>query len=312
MSSDLAIRPMRATDLDAADRLFRLAFGTWFQLADPMQFRGDAALFGPRLGAYPDGGIVAERDGEMVGLGFASRWGSLGVLGPIAVHPALWGQGVARLLVGAVLEIFAGWQSRLVGLFTFPQSATHLRLYQHFGFWPRHLTPILAKPARPTGAAMDALALSGAPGRAALIAECRALADRTYAGLDLTREIECVLAGFGDVLVLHGGSQLDGFAICHTGAGSEGGSRTLYVKFALARPGPGAAERFERLLASCETFAAARGVLQLSAGLPTGRHHAYRLMVERGFRAQLIGVMMHRPWADAYDGPENFAIDDWR
>ena len=134
MSAILTIRDMRESDLAAADRVFRLAFGTWFQVPDPMQFRGDAALFGPRLRANPDGGIVAEQDGAIVGLGFASHWGSIGILGPIAVLPHLWRQGVARQLIGPVLDVFARWRCPLAGLFTFPQSATHLRLYQEFGF----------------------------------------------------------------------------------------------------------------------------------------------------------------------------------
>jgi GNAT superfamily N-acetyltransferase len=310
--SKVAMRPMRPGDLDAAERLFRLAFGTWFGLADPMQFRGDASLFRTRLPAYPEGGVVAEQDGAIVALGFASRWGSLGVLGPIAVRPDLWRQGIAREIVGATIEIIEGWQCRLAGLFTFPQSAAHLRLYQHFGFWPRHLTPILAKPVEATPGEPAAISLDAARDRDGLIAQCRALTDATFPGLDLTREIEGVLGGFGDVLLLAAGSRLDGFAICHTGEGSDGGSNGVYVKFALARPGPGAGERLERLVQSCEAFAAARGVAQLSAGVPTGRHHAYRLMVGRGYRTLLMGVMMHRPWGEAYDGPETYALDDWR
>lgn len=317
MPSDFALRPMRAEDIDAAETLFRLAFGTWFELPDPMQFRGDAALVQPRFWSYPDGGVVVTRGGALIGFGFASRWGSLGVLGPIAVRPELWRQGLAREIVAALVEIFGGWRSRLVGLFTFPESATHLRLYQQFGFWPRHPTPILAKPVDAAAAAASgaagAISLLGATrDRAALVAECRALADASFAGLDLTREIDCVLDGRGDVLLLADKSRLDGFAICHTGPGSEGGTRSVYVKFALVRPGDGAPQRFERLVAAAEDFARARQVPQLSLGLSTGRHHAYRLLVERGYRTQLMGVMLHRPWAEAYDGPDNFIIDDWR
>ena len=66
------------------------------------------------------------------------------------------------------------------------------------------------------------------------------------------------------------------------------------------------------LVAACEAFAATRGVAQLSAGVSTGRHHAYRLMVELGFRTQLMGVQMLRPWQEGFDRPEIYALDDWR
>lgn len=313
MSATLTIREMRESDLAAADRVFRLAFGTWFQLPDPMQFRGDAALFEPRLRANPGGGLVAEADGAIVGLGFASRWGSLGILGPIAILPGLWRHGVARQLIGPTLEIFARWQCRLVGLFTFPQSATHLRLYQDFGFWPRHLTPVMAKPVSAVAPVPGALSLAAAPERASLVAACRDLADAVFPGLDLSGEIATVLDGkIGDVVALADGAKIEGFAICQCGAGSEGGTTGFYVKFALVRSGDGAAERLSRLIAACEAFAAKRGVAQISAGVSTGRHHAYRLLVELGFRTQLMGVQMLRPWQDGYDRPDIYALDDWR
>jgi GNAT superfamily N-acetyltransferase len=313
MSTTLTFRAMRNSDLATADRVFRIAFGTWFQLPDPLQFRGDAALFGPRLRANPDGGVVAEADGAMVGLGFASRWGSLGVLGPIAVLPQMWRQGLARQLIDPVLEIFVRWDCRPVGLFTFPQSATHLRLYQDFGFWPRHLTPVMAKPVGSGAPVPGALSLATAPERPSLIAACRELTDGVFPGLDLGGEIATVLDGkIGDVIALADGARLDGFAICHSGAGSESGTTGCYVKFALVRSGDGAAQRLSRLVAACEAFAAKRGVAQLSAGVSTGRHHAYRLMAELGFRTQLMGVQMLRPWQEGFDRPEIYALDDWR
>jgi GNAT superfamily N-acetyltransferase len=310
MSATLTIRAMRESDLGEADRVFRLAFGTWFQVPDPMRFRGDAGLFAPRLLAYPDGGIVAEQDGAIVALCFASCWGSLGVLGPLAVLPHLWRQGVARQMLGPTLDIFARWGCRAAGLFTFPWSATHVRLYQDFGFWPRHLTPVMAKPVAAAAPVPGVVSLAA---ERALIGQCHELTDAAFPGLDLGREIATVLDGkFGDAIALTAGSKVEGFAICHTGAGSEGGATGFYVKFALVRPGDDAAERFGRLIDACEGLAAQRGIAQMSAGCSMGRHGAYRLMVERGYRTQLMGVQMLRPWQEGLDRPDMWAIDDWR
>ncbi|HXQ49479.1 MAG TPA: GNAT family N-acetyltransferase [Stellaceae bacterium] len=309
MDAPITLRAMRESDLAAADHLFRLAFGTWFQLPDPMQFRGDAGLFVGRMHAYPDGGVVAESGGAMVGLTFASRWGSLGVLGPVAVHPDYWRRGVARILLPATLENFARWQCRLVGLFTFPASPVHLRLYQDFGFWPRHLTPVMAKPVSPDAKSDDAISLAESRDRAGLIASCGELANSVFAGLDLGREIAAVLERkLGDVIAFAAGSRVEGFAICHTGAGSEGGSQGCYIKFALAR----SAETLSRLLDASEAFAHRSGAAQISTGTPTGRHGAYRMLAERGFRQTLAGVQMHRPYIEGFDRPDVFALDDWR
>src|SRR5579885_57754 len=313
MTEDITIRAMRESDLAAADHLYRLAFGTHFGLADPLAFRGDAALVRPRWRSYPDGGIVAEHGGTMIGTSFASRWGSVGVLGPVSVHPEFWKRGIARLLLPATLAVIDGWGCRLAGLFTFPQSATHLRLYQAFGFWPRTLMPAVAKPVGGPHHVPGAAALSRRKDQAALVAACRALCDAAFAGLDLGREIALVLEdGLGEVVLLLEGEALAGFAICPTGAGSEGGSKTCAIKFALARPGAEAAARLARRVAACEDFARSRGAGQIGTAVTTGRHQAYRLICEMGFRTMLPGVAMHRPFDEGYDQPDLFALEDWR
>lgn len=313
MIDGIRIRELRATDIPKAEQIRKLAFGTLFNLPDPTRFRGDAALLPARHRAFPDGGFVAEADGELVGVAIANNWGSLGLFGPVAVHPEHWKKGIARQLMKATMPVFDTWQSRLVGLFTFPERASHVRLYQEFGFWPRFLTPIMTKPAVAGAPVTNAVALSSASERAALIAGCRKLTDAIWAGLDLTREIAMVLElGLGEILALAEGSQIQGFAICHAGKGSEGGSASCYVKFAAVAPGAKAARHFSRLLDACENFAASRGIDQIAAGVNMGRHEAYRAMLARGFRATLQGVALHRPWAPAYDREDAFVIDDWR
>jgi len=313
MSAEITIRAMVEGDLEEADRVFRRAFGTFFGLPDPMNFRGDAGLIDSRWHSYPDGGVVAARDGTMIGFSFASQWGSLGVFGPVAVLPEYWKQGIARQMLGPTLDIFARRQSRMVGLFTFPQSAMHLRLYQDFGFWPRFLTPILAKPIAGPHRVPGAIALSTASDRAVHVDACRDLTESIYDGLDLGGEIANVLdRGLGDTILLREDGAVAGFAVCHSGAGSEGGSQSCYIKFGLVRSGDGAAARLARLVAACEDFARARGVDQISAGVSTGRHEAYRAMLGMGFRIQLPGVTMHRPYVEGYDRPDVFALEDWR
>ena len=44
MSSEETVRRLGSADVPAADRVFRLAFGTHLGLPDPLGFSGDAAL----------------------------------------------------------------------------------------------------------------------------------------------------------------------------------------------------------------------------------------------------------------------------
>ena len=57
---DVSVRPLREGDLSEADRIIRLAFGTFLGLPDPMTFMGDA-------------GYVRTRWVSCAGCGFRGR-----------------------------------------------------------------------------------------------------------------------------------------------------------------------------------------------------------------------------------------------
>ena len=91
-----------------------------------------------------------------------------------------------------------------------------------------------------------------------------------------------------------------------------GGSGAVYVKFAAVRPGPGAEERFARLVTGCEAYAAARGAGAVHVGVNTARRGAHRLLTDRGYRAYLVGIAMHSPDESAYHDESAWVLDDWR
>lgn len=307
---------MHAEDLDAADRVLRLAFGTFRGLADPSATFGDADSVRTRFRAAPEYAWTAELDGDVVGSVFAARWGSFGFFGPLSVHPELWDRGIGGMLLRPVLEAFATWNVRQAGLFTFADSPKHLGLYQKHGFRPGPLTVVAAK--ETTGAVAQrshSLFSDDAESRRdTVLDEIRWLTDQVFRGLDLGREIVTVLEqGIGDTVVVRTNGTLEGMAVCHCGAGSEAGSDTCYVKFAAVRPGEDAATLFERLLDACETFAAESGLGRLVAGVNTGRLDAYRRMLARGFRAERSGISMRlHPDGPHYDTPAHYVIDDLR
>ena len=116
----------------------------------------------------------------------------------------------------------------------------------------------------------------------------------------------------GETVLLRDRGDLVGVAVCHCGAGSEAGSGNCYVKFGAVRPGADVRTNFERLLEACEMLATKMGMSQLTAGMNVGRHEAYRLMIQRGFRIESQGVAMHKPNEAGYDRPDVFVIDDLR
>ncbi len=311
----IAVRTLDERDLPEADRIFRLAFGTFLGLPDPMAFAGDSELVRPRWRAAPEAALGAYDDGALVGSNFATRWGSFGFFGPLTVRPDYWGRGVAQRLLAPTMALFEAWGTRQAGLFTFPDSPKHHALYGKHGFRLQALTPVMAKAVAPgAGAGAWSTLADMAQGESdATLAACRTLTDAILPGLDLTGEIRAVTdQGLGAVVLVHDGDALAAFAVCHIGAGSEAGSGALFVKFGAARPGPGADERFGRLVAACEALAAERGLERLVAGTNRAREGALSALEARGFAPMMEGVAMQRPDEPGFNRADCFVIDDWR
>jgi GNAT superfamily N-acetyltransferase len=309
---DVSVRPLREDDLSEADRIMRLAFGTFLGLPEPMTFMGDAGHVRTRWLAAPDAAFGAEVDGKLVGSNFATNWGSVGFFGPLTVEPDLWNKGIGARLMDPIEECFANWGTRHEGLFTWSQK---------FGFWARFLTAIMSKSIRqrllegvdePPSQWSRFSTLSEAD-KEQVIEDCRELTSAIYDELDLAGEIRAVdTQDLGDTLLLWDNARLVGFAVCHVGAGTEAGSGACYIKFGAIRPGPDAGENFERLLDACEALAATLGAQLLTAGANMSRHEAYRAMRARGFRTDIQGVAMQRSNDPGYHVPGVYIIDDWR
>lgn len=315
LSSPVEVRPMVEADVADADRIMRLAFGTFLGLPDPASFMGDAGFVATRRRASPRSAFTAVVDGKVAGSNFATRWGSVGFFGPLSVTPELWDAGIGRRLMEPIVRLFETWGVTHAGLFTFANSPKHIGFYHSLGFWPRFLTPLMASEVGAPAASTRWVALGALPAadRAARLSACRQIADAQYPGLDLTAEIEAVAAqGLGDTILVEDGGETVGFAVCHVGAGTEAGSGSCYIKFGAVQPGADAARRFERLLDGCRAYAASRGAKTLVAGMNTARQDAYRILVAHGFRTLLLGVTMHRPNEPGYSRPDRFVIDDWR
>jgi GNAT superfamily N-acetyltransferase len=313
-TAGVRIRPLAEEDLDEADRIFRVAFGTFFGMPEPEKFSGDADSVRTRWKAYPGVALAAELDGRLVGSNFAANWGSVGFFGPLTIAPQYWGRAIAQRLLDETMEQFSGWNTRHAGLFTFAQSAKHVGLYQKYGFWPRFLTAVMSRRVDPnsrsSSARMSAVADKDLANALEAIGE---LTGAVYPGLDLSREIRAVRAqSLGDTVLIDDNADLQGVAICHVGAGTEAGAGACYVKFGAVRPGPGAEHRFGLLIDACHRLAADHGAAVLLAGANAGRDRAWRVLTDRGFRRNFQGVTMHRPNEPGYSTSDSYVIDDWR
>ncbi len=217
---DILVRPVREEELDEADRLLRLTFGTQYGLTNPLETFGDRDMIASRWRGSTSVILVTEAEGTVRGTVVVTRWGSVSFVGRMAVHPHLWGKGVASRLVERAEDLFEQWHISQAGLVTQPESPKHIHLYQKYGFWPRCLTAIMTKPVKPSE---DLLAIStfsalGKEEKRECIEQTFRVSNSIYGGLDLSTEIRSVYhQALGDTILLWDGPELAGFAICHCG-----------------------------------------------------------------------------------------------
>jgi ribosomal protein S18 acetylase RimI-like enzyme len=309
------VRTLDKKDLPQAARILRLAFGTFLGAPDPEAFWSDRDYVYGRQRAPHVASFAATLDGKLVGSSFATNWGSVGILGPVTVHPEFQEGGIGRALLDKTMTQFDSWGSRHVGLFTFAHSAKHVALYQKYGFYARFLTAIMSAPVvlRQRSTAWARFSALNETQQKDALRSCRIVADTIYSGLDLTEEIRAThTQGVGDTVLIESVGDIVAFAVCHYGPRSEAGVDHCFIKFGAVRNGPYAEKDYLRLLDACEALATAVGMPNLLAGANMARHEAYRHLVDRGFRTAIQGVAMHKHNDPGYCRLGAYIIDDWR
>jgi GNAT superfamily N-acetyltransferase len=309
------VAPLCERDLPEAERILRVAFGTFLGVPQPETLWNDRDYVYGRWHAPHVAALGAASGGRLVGSNFATRWGSVGFFGPLTVDPALQESGIGRALVAATMGQFDAWGITQVGLFTFAQSAKHVALYQKFGFHARFLTAIMSTPAQHalvTANWSRYSKLSDAE-RATALHDTRDVTETLYPGLDLSDEIRAVYdQDLGETVLVHGENDLAALAVCHYGPRSEAGADACFIKFGAVRDTPAAGQEYLRLLDACEALAVAVGMPTIVAGANLARREAYQHLVARGFRTTMQGVSMHRDNEPGYCRPGIYVIDDWR
>ena len=201
--SAVDVRPMRADDLDAADHVMRLAFGTIRGLPDPSAAFGDADSVRTRFRAAPEYAWVAEHRRRRRRVGLRSALGLVRLPRPA--------QRPSRPLGSRHRGPAAPARPRGIRELGRPSSgALHLRgqpqaprPVPEAWFLAGISTVVTAKEVGPTGTRPHALFSDEPKDRHdPVLDEIRALTDEIFDGLDLGREILAVNAqGIGDTVL---------------------------------------------------------------------------------------------------------------
>jgi hypothetical protein len=97
------VAPLQRTDLPEADRIFRVAFGTFLRLPNPSEFAGDADFVRTRWAADQSAAFGAYLGKDLVGSNFATRWGRVAFFGPRLLLYQVW-RGEIRSSFGSVVR----------------------------------------------------------------------------------------------------------------------------------------------------------------------------------------------------------------
>jgi GNAT superfamily N-acetyltransferase len=171
------------------------------------------------------GGAMIWRDGRgaIAGFNMVHRSGVEGWMGPLAVRMEHQGGGLGKEIVERGITWLGHEGARVIGLETMPRTMDNIGFYSGLGFAPGRLTITLTLDAATADRGPELLGRLSHRDRDDHLAASRALMQGMLPGYDFTREIELTdTLALGDTVLLRQGSQLTGFALCHTAPLVEG------------------------------------------------------------------------------------------
>jgi predicted N-acetyltransferase YhbS len=325
------IRRVRKGDLSKVRDVMEQTFGDFLERqlgTRPRQAFGGAQYVHHRWLMEPWGCFVAEEDGsKIVGAALAVTWGTVGVLGPVAVLTNYHNQTIGQQLIRAAQDFFDENKATLHGCVTYPTSPKHLYLYHKFGYRPKQLTAIMSRAIDRGPARVSALAktpvktpltarrfstLEEAKKKAAL-ARIHRITNAVCRGMDLAKEIEIVDGlALGDTVLLERGRDVIGFAICHSPGVSEAPAGALYVKFLAIDPPQRKPEHLEQFVTLIEGLGQELGVQRVILPVYARYWIAYNALIQCGYQIDFTMIRMQRGKQEDYEDPSDLVLDDWR
>jgi predicted N-acetyltransferase YhbS len=328
-STKVHIRRVRKGDLSKVRDVIEQTFGDFFERqmgTRPRQPFGGAQYVHHRWLMEPWGCFVAEEDqSKLVGATLAVTWGTVGLLGPVAVLTNYQNQMIGQQLIQAVQEFFDENKTLLQGCVTYPTSPKHLALYHKFGYRPKGLVALTSRALErrngrpPTPRAVKAplsvrrfSTLEETKKKAAL-SRFHRITNAICRGMDASKEVEIVDGlALGDTLLLERGREPVGFAIYHAPGVSEAPTGALYVKFLAIDPGQKRVEFLEQFVAALEEVGYELGVQRVILPVYTRYWTAYSTLLRGGYQVDFTMIRMQRGKQEDYEDPSHLVLDDWR
>jgi GNAT superfamily N-acetyltransferase len=335
-ASKVQIRRVKKGDLSRIRDVIEQTFADFLERqlgTRPRQAFGGAQYVHHRWLMEPWGCFVAEEDNaKIVGTALAVNWGSVGLLGPVAVLTNYQNQTIGQQLIRAVEDFFEENKVVLHGAVTYPTSPKHLLLYQRFGYRAKFLTAVMTRvldrtpvvrppigsvaqkpPVKQPGVTVRKYSSLEESKKKATLGRLHRITNAVCKGLDLSKEIEIVDGlALGDTLLLERGKDLLGFAVYHAPGVSEAPAGALYVKYLAIDPAHKKVEYLEHFVAAIEELAQELGLARVILPVYVKYHAAYSTLLRLGYQIEVTMVRMQRGKQEDYEDPTHLVLDDWR
>jgi GNAT superfamily N-acetyltransferase len=324
---NVKVRRVRKGDLSRVRDVIEQSFSDFFERqigTRPRTVFNGAQYVHHRWLMEPWGCFVAEdHEGKLIGAVVAVMWGSVGIVGPLAVLTNYQNQRVGQHLLRAAHDFLDENKVALAGVVTYPNSPKHLRLFHKFGYRPKSLVAIMSRavetgaPAdtRPAKTALTVRPFSGLEEarKKAMLQRLRRITNVLCRGLDVVKEVEIVDGlALGETYLLESGKDLLGFAICHTPGVSEAPAGCLYVKYLALDRAHRRPDHLAVLLGAVETAAHEGGLGRMIVPVYLKYFAGYQALLDRGYQMDFTMVRMQRGRLEDYEDPADLVLDDWR
>jgi GNAT superfamily N-acetyltransferase len=290
------LRPMTQDDIEEVREVGQIAWSDLAMHDIGRKFRypkRSEKIIEAYLATDPEGCIVAESDGRIVGSAFCHVWGRVGWTGPLEVLPSHQDHGVGRQLLRACEARLADRGCTVIGLETMCHLPKNLHFYLSSGYRLDQTTVILEKILRPEPAPFDGVKEVTVDDLGHGLEVVKQLSRKVNEDLDYSPEAESILdRRLGNVFVLDGDDGPLGCALLHTYQRGEeapfSSVKALLIDPSVVEP----LNVLDRLLSRCECASLEIGKSKLLTRFVVGDLRMYDRMLGRAYALKGANVRM--------------------
>ena len=290
--------PVAATEKDIAglNRLFADAFTDRYRRDGLVGVRVpflNAAIWRYAIADAGEGAMLWRDEADrVVAFNIAHKSGAEGWMGPLAVRPDRQLGGLGKEIVTAAADWLKGQGVTTLGLETMPRTVDNIGFYSRLGFVPGHLTLTMTREVqRASGRpGYEVLGALDAGERSARLDAIGRFVAGLAAGFDFSREIQLTLdLALGNVVSVLEAGRVVAFALCHSAALAENGTRDELRVLKVAATGT---KTLVAALEAAAAWAATQNIRRVAVRCQTAYGDAYRALIQHGYRVRWSDLRM--------------------